>query len=351
MSLFNKNNRRQRDGRRQKAVEEKVVAGKSAGNDAHKRGANRQVAATLTFHSLISLHHQVGKDALGRLLKTPLASLLNGVLIAVAFSLPVLLFVLVDNFQQLGATWDGQPRISVYLSSGVNQKTIDQRIADYREHSLIEQVVYISPEQGLQDFQQKAGLQDVIAHLGFNPLPGVIQLVPAREASFQQLDDAVVTFQSMEGVEQARLDRQWVQRLQAILMMLERFSMMLGGLLGLTVILVISNTVRLNIESRKEEIKVVSMVGGTRSFIAMPFIYMGVWYGVMGAVLAQVIVFSLITVLSNEVMNLAGLYNSEMVLSGPGFAVLGALLLSGIFLGILGAMGSCYRHFQALVPG
>ncbi len=354
MSLFNKKNRHHHDGRRQRAVDDNVVAGKadgkSAGNDTHKRGANRQSAATLTLHSLVSLHQQVGKDALNRLLKNPVASLLNSLLIAVAFSLPVLLFVLVSNVQELGATWDGQPRISVYLDNEISQKVIDQRIADYRDHPLIDQVAYISPEQGVQEFQQKAGLHNIITHLGFNPLPGVIQLLPVSGASFEQLDDAVTTFQGMSGVEEVRLDRQWVQRLQAILTMLERFSIMLGGILGLTVVLVISNTVRLNIESRRDEIKVISMVGGTRGFIAMPFIYMGVWYGVIGAILAQVIVFSLLIVLSHEVMNIAGLYNSEMVLSGPGFGVLGLLLLSGVFFGALGAMSSCYRHFQALVP-
>ncbi|WP_020583234.1 permease-like cell division protein FtsX [Endozoicomonas elysicola] len=350
MSLLNKNSERQRDGRRHTLSEDKAVSGKAAGNDAHKRGANRQTTATLTLHSLASLHRQVGKDAFHRLRMAPLASFLNSLLIAAAFSLPVLLFVLVNNIQQLGSTWDGQPRISIYLDNEISQKVVDQRIVDYRDHPLIAQVAYISPEQGVKDFQQKAGLQNIITSLGFNPLPGVIQLIPVSGVSFRQLDDAVATFQSMSGVEEVRLDRQWVQRLQAILTMLERFSIMLGGILGLTVVLVISNTVRLNIESRRDEIKVISMVGGTRGFIAMPFIYMGIWYGVIGAILAQVIVSSLLMVLSYEVMNIAGLYNSEMVLSGPGFGVLGILLISGMFFGALGAMSSCYRHFQALVP-
>lgn len=360
MSLFNnKSNRRQQDGRRQRAVDEKIgverPTGRNAGSSAHKkevhkRGANRQTAATLTLYSLFSLHWQVGKEALNRLLKNPTASLLNSLLIAVALSLPVLLFVLVSNVQALGASWDGNPRISVYLDNGVSQEIIDQRIVDYREHPLIKEVAYISPEQGASDFQQKAGLQDAISLLGFNPLPGVIELLPVSEASFEQLDNAVAHFKRMDGVDQVRLDRQWVQRLQAILTMLERFAVMLGGVLGLTVVLVIGNTVRLNIESRRNEIRIISMLGGTRGFIAMPFIYMGVWYGAVGAILAQLIVFSLLTVLSYEMMNIAGLYNSEMVLSGPGFGVLGILLLSGIVFGVLGAVSSCYQHFYSLVP-
>nr|WP_306671537.1 permease-like cell division protein FtsX [Endozoicomonas sp. ONNA2] len=355
--MFSKNNRRQQNGRRQ-TVDEQAGRDKTAGKnwespvhkEAHKRGANRQTGATLTLHSFVGLHRQVVKDALNRLFNNPVASLLNSLLIAVAFSLPVLLFVLVSNVKTLGSAWDGQPKISIYLNHGVSQKIIDQRIADYHQEPLIKEVIYLSPEQGVNEFQQKAGLQDVITQLGFNPLPGVIELLPVSEASFAQLDDAVVHYQRMEGVDQVRLDRQWVQRLQAILTMLEHLAVLLAGVLGLTVVLVISNTVRLSIESRRDEIKIISMVGGTWGFIAMPFIYMGIWYGVIGAILAQVIVFSLLAVLSQEIVNIAGLYNSEMVLSGPGLGVSGMLLLAGIMFGALGAMSSCYRHFRALVP-
>ena len=318
--------------------------------DGRKKGAERQVVATLTLGTQVALHRQVAIGALARLLKAPVATVLSSLLIAVAFALPVLFFVLVSNLQTLGASWDGQPGISVYLDNGLAQEAIDQLIADYRQDPLIKEVSYISPQQGLADFQQRVGLQDIIGQLGSNPLPGVIELVPISDASVAQLDQAVLAYQGTTGVDQVRLDRQWVQRLQAILSLLERFSLALGIILGLTVVLVISNTVRLSIESRRDEIRVVSMVGGTRGFIAMPFIYMGMWYGIMGALLAHVIVFSLLAVLRTEAARIAGLYGSEMVLSDPGLEISAVLLFCGTLLGAMGALGSCYRHFQTLVP-
>lgn len=318
--------------------------------DERKKGAQRQGVATLTVRTQAALHCQVAKDALTRLLKAPVATLLSSLLIAVAFALPVLFFVLVTNLQMLGAAWDGQPGISVYLDNGVAQETIDQLLADSRQNPLIKEVSYVSPQQGLADFQQRAGLQDIISQLGINPLPGVIELIPVSEATVDQLDQVVVDYQERAGVDQVRLDRQWVQRLQAILSLLERFAIALGVILGLTVLLVISNTVRLSIESRRDEIRVVSMVGGTRGFIAMPFVYMGVWYGVLGALLAHAIVFSLLALLRNEAALIAGLYDSDMVLSGLGLEVSGVLLSCGILLGAAGALGSCYRHFQTLNP-
>ena len=363
MSLFNHKNKHNRRRSADSVTTSRHHAGSGRGQrkaqnaqwgeaekDERKKGAERQAVATLTLAAHAALHRQVATDALTRLLKAPVATVLNGLLIAVAFALPVLFFVLVSNLQTLGASWDGQPGISVYLDNGLAQEAIDQLIADYRQDPLIKEVSYISPQQGLAVFQQRVGLQDIISQLGFNPLPGVIELVPISDATVAQLDQAVVAYQGTSGVEQVRLDRQWVQRLQAILSLLERFSLALGIILGLTVVLVISNTVRLSIESRRDEIRVVSMVGGTRGFIAMPFIYMGVWYGIMGALLAHVIVFSLLAVLRAEVVRIAGLYGSEMVLSGPGLDISAVLLSCGILLGAVGALGSCYRHFQTLVP-
>jgi len=364
VSLLKHKNKHQQQGRR--SAEETTAAGKhtgkrhkadSAGNsnddptkDERKKGAERQTMATLTVRTQAALHRQVAIDALTRLLKAPVATMLSSLLIAVAFALPVLFFVLVTNLQALGAAWDGQPGISVYLESGLAQEAVDQLVAGYRQDPLIKEVSYIPPEQGLADFQQRAGLQDIISQLGFNPLPGVIELVPVSDATVAQLDQAVASYQGTTGVDQVRLDRQWVQRLQAILSLFERFAIALGVIFGMTVVLVISNTVRLSIESRRDEIRVVSMVGGTRGFIAMPFVYMGVWYGIMGALLAHVMVFSLLAMLRREAMTIAGLYNSDTVLSGPGVEVSGVLLSCGILLGAAGAVGSCYRHFQTLVP-
>ena len=348
MSLFKRIKSYQRGARRAQKTVRFVGADKEVEIGLQKRGANRQPVATLTFRSLLILHRQVAADALSRMLRASLSSFLNSLLIAVAFSLPVLLFVLISNVQNLAAVWDGQPRISIYLNRGVAQKTIDQYLADFHKDPLIKDILYISPQQAVNEFRQYAKVQDVVAQLGFNPLPGLIELIPVADATFEQLEDRVATYEKLMDVDQIRMDRQWVKRLQAILAMLQRLTVLLGVGLGLSVVLVIGNTIRLNIEARRDEIKIISMVGGTRGFIAMPFVYMGMWYGLAGAVLAQILVVLLLAFLESEVVNIAGLYNSEMTLSGPDIAVAGVLLLAGVCLGAFAAIGSCYRHFQTL---
>lgn len=342
MSLFSRKKKSKPVERRKKPQPE--VTRESA------RGARRQQMATLDFRYLVDLQKQMGREAFSRLIQSPVASLLNSLMIAVAFTLPALLYLMVINLQVLGGNWDGQPRISVYLNQGVNQQRITALVDVAEKDKTLIDVVYISPDQGLRDFQDKSGVGNIASELGFNPLPGVIILTPALEATVTQLENLVEEYEKLSGVNQVQIDREWVQRLNAILGLLERAVMTLGILLGLTALLVIINTVRLNIESRRDEIRIVKMVGGTDGFITLPFVYMGIWYGIAGAVLAQIITLSVMGTISEQMISLAGLYNSGLSLQTAGMSMFGTLLATGVFLGITGASVSCQRHLRTLVP-
>ncbi|OED47171.1 hypothetical protein ACH42_03325 [Endozoicomonas sp. (ex Bugula neritina AB1)] len=336
---------RNKDGSRRVVTSEED----SKNHDAHK-GAQRQQAAKLSIQYLRALHVQMGKEAYHRLLKTPFASLMNSLMIAVAFTLPALLYLLVINLQVLGGSWDGQPRVSVYLNEGIKQQAIDSLLKEISATKTFEEVIYVSPEQGLKDFQNKAGVTNIASELGFNPLPGVIQLTAPADVAYQKLNAFVDVFRSKAGVDQVKLDRQWVQRLHAILGLLENVVYTLGVLLSLTVLLVISNTIRLNIESRRDEIRIIKMVGGTDGFITLPFLYMGIWYGLAGAIIAQVVIFIVMILLAGQVSSLSGLYNSGMAMQGSSLAMFSTMLFTGILLGIMGAIVSCYRHLRTLRP-
>ena len=355
MSLFSrKSSKNATKGNKRKPVERRTkketAAPASESVRESNRGARRQQAATLDFNYLVGLQKQMGREAFSRLLQSPLASLLNGLMIAVAFALPALLYLMVVNLQVLGSSWDGQPRISVYLSQELNQQRIKAVVNVAEQDKNLIDVVYISPDQGLRDFQKKSGVGNIASELGFNPLPGVIILTPAVDATASRLESLVSEYEKLSGVDQVQIDREWVQRLNAILGLLERAVLTLGILLGITALLVISNTIRLNIESRRDEIRIIKMVGGTDGFITLPFLYMGLWYGIVGAVLAQIITLLVMSAVSDQIMSLAGLYNSGLDMETAGFSMFGTLLATGIFLGMTGALVSCHRHLRTLVP-
>ena len=313
----------------------------------HDRGAVRKQTGGISFKYILSLHRQNAGESFKRLLQSPVSALLNCLMIGVAFALPGLMYLLVANLQVLGNGWEGQPRVSVYLDAGLSRSQISRIRADIANDPDVDSITYVSPDEGLASFQQKADMKGVVNALGFNPLPGVVEVLPVAGLSYEGMDELAIRYQNVPGVLEAKLDREWVQRLQSIIELLDQFALLLSGLLGTTVVLAVGNTVRLGIESRRDEIRVIKLVGGTDGFIMLPFLYSGMWYGLGGALLAFVIVWGVLLGLMSSVLELAGLYGSSFSPQGPGFSMLVALIFSGIALGIVGAAVSCQRHIRS----
>ncbi|WP_448215785.1 permease-like cell division protein FtsX [Endozoicomonas sp. 2B-B] len=341
--MFPRKSVRNEDGSRKKQPE----TGTPKDNDA-ERGAARKKATGFSMAYLKSLHRQVAGDSLVRIFKTPFASFLNCLMIAVAFALPAILVLLSNNLQLLGHDWEGQPRISLYLENKLGRDQINRLRVEARDDPDIEQFLYISPDEGLNKFQERAQMKGVIDALGFNPLPGVLELTPREGLNSEHLSELMKKYQVKEGVMEARLDQEWIERLQSMTQLLERFTVILSVLLGIIVLLTIGNTVRLSVESRRAEIKVIKLVGGTDGFVTLPFLYMGVWYGLGGALLALLIILAVLAGLMSGVLELAALYGSSFTPLGPGFAMFFSLLVSGVFLGVAGAAMSCYRHVRTI---
>lgn len=312
------------------------------------KGAARAAVARLSLGYLLGLHRHMAREALLRLMATPVASFMSCLMIALAFTLPTLFYVLVTNVQQLGEGWGSQPKISLYLSTQMSEAQRTRLQASVRTITG-QDPVYISPEQGLRSFQDYAGIAGVAAGLGFNPLPGVMQVaVPEKAAALEPL---LARLQKLSGVDRIRLDQKWVQRLLAITGFLEQLALVLALLLGLTIWLSISNTIGLSIAARQQEIQVVKLVGGTDGFIMLPFLYTGLFYGLGGGLLAVLVSWGALAALMPSVMALAGLYGETLVLSWPGGLLSLMLVLFGGLLGVLGALASCCKHLRKLEAG
>ena len=310
------------------------------------RGAKKQIATSLSFFYIFCLHRDMAFEAVKRLKDSPVVSLMNCFMIALAFVLPALFYLLVENIQQLGEGWDGNPNISLYLSTEVSQSEVAELRTKIAGFSFVEDVLYISPEEGLSIFQEQAGIRGVVSELGFNPLPAVLQLKVARGLSYDELDELVENFKKLTDVQQVRLDKKWVQRLLGIASLFKQASKVIAILLGLTIWLAISNAIGLSIEARKSEIKVVRLVGGTNGFIMLPFLYTGVIYGVLGACLALLIVWLVIITMMPPIVHLIGLYGGNYKVIGPDLYLFLTLIISGLLLGVIGGWVGCYRHLR-----
>ncbi|OQX46977.1 MAG: cell division protein, partial [Candidatus Sedimenticola endophacoides] len=166
------------------------------------------------------------------------------------------------------------------------------------------------------------------------------------EAASALLDE----LQALDDVEFAQIDLQWVRRFHGITEIAQRTVLILGGLLGLAVLLVVGNTIRLEIENRRAEIEITKLIGGTNAFIRRPFLYSGLWYGLLGGLIAWLLVSLSLFLLESPVSQLAGLYESQFGLSGMGPGAFLLLLAGSALLGLLGSWIAVGRHLSAIEP-
>jgi cell division transport system permease protein len=303
-------------------------------------------------HVYLTRHAQVALNSLGRLYRAPMASLMTAAVIGIALALPSGLYLLTANLQRLSTQWDGGANLSLFLRHDVSvaqAQALQRKLQSWPE---IEQLQLITPQQALSEFRELSGFGDALDVLDENPLPAVLAVKPARSAAGTASAAALVErLQALPEVELAQLDLQWVKRFNAIVDIVRRSIWVLATLLALAVLLIVGNTIRLEIQNRREEIEITKLIGATGAFIRRPFLYSGLWYGLGGALLAAVLVELAFLQLDTPVRQLAGLYQSGFRLQTLSFGDSVNLLGFGAFLGLLGAWLAVGRHLAAVEPG
>ena len=296
-------------------------------------------------------HLQAGLGALGRLARSPLASAMTLLVIAVALALPAGLRLLVSNAQSATGNFANAIDLSVYFKTEVPLAKAQQLAQAAGQRRDIAAVTLIPADKGLEDFRSYSGFGDALSALKGNPLPHVLHVRPRSEAgSAAGLETLRRYFAAWPEVDLVQMDAEWVQRFNALLDLLRRLLLLAAGLLGLGVLAVIGNTVRLEILARRSEIEVTKLVGGSNAYVRRPFLYSGALYGLLGAALAYAIVCAAVWVLAPPVATLARLYGSRYELTGLSLRDAALLLAGGLVLGWLGAWLSATLHLARIEP-
>lgn len=294
-------------------------------------------------------HLQAMFSSLGALCRAPFASIMTLLVIAIALALPACLYVFVHNMQSLTQVWENGSQLSLFVKDEVTDaraQTLSQEIKTYPG---IVGVEFLSREAAFSEFKDLSGFSQILDTLPNNPLPPVIIVKPSftDPALLQNLQQEL---ENLPEVARVQLDLAWVQRLSAILHLGENIVWILMLFLSAAVVLIIGNTIRLAIFNRQNEIAIIKLVGGTNAFIRRPFLYTGIWYGLLGALLALIMVSSALIFLNQSVELLANSYQSNFQLLGLGFARGLDLLFLGIILGWVGAAIFVHYHLKRIEP-
>lgn len=295
-------------------------------------------------------HLQALLASLGRLARSPVATFLTVLVIALALALPAALRVLVSNAQDATGNFAGAVDLSVFFKTDVPLVKAQQLAQSAQQRHEVAAVTLIPADQGLEDFRTYSGFGDALAALKENPLPHVLHVRPRSGTSAGSLEALKSYFAAWPEVDLVQVDTAWVMRFNAILDLLGRLLLIAAVVLGVGVLAVIGNTIRLEIQARRAEIEVTKLVGGSNAFVRRPFLYTGMLYGLGGALLAWGIIAVAVLVLAVPVANLAHLYGSGYRLRGLALEDAGVLLAGGLLLGWLGAWLSAARHLRGIEP-
>jgi cell division transport system permease protein len=284
-------------------------------------------------------------SSLGRVANRPFATLMTIGVMAVALALPLGLGLGLVNLERLSGSVQESREVGLFLDAEVGAAQADALADELRARADVAKVGIKTPAQGLEEFRRMSELAGALALLGDNPLPSVLLVTPR--------DDGAALAEAMRHeprVELVQHDAAWRRRLSAWLAFGSQFTGVLAALFGLGVLLVVGNTVRLDIGNRRDEIAVLQQLGATDGFIRRPFIYLGAWYGLGAGALALGLLAIAAALLQPTLSALVASYGSDFTWRGPGLHGIAAVLALATALGWLGAWLACGHHLRQTRP-
>ncbi|HEY0060549.1 MAG TPA: permease-like cell division protein FtsX [Telluria sp.] len=303
--------------------------------------------------SWLRQHRYAIGAALGNLAKAPGSFLFNVIVVAIALTLPFAGLTLLDNVRPMSQQLSVDPEISLFTTPAT---TRDDALAMENSIRAIlkgtePSIVFVPREKALATLKAKSGLSDVLDTLGDNPLPDgyVMKLKALNSAADGGNVDALATqLRALPGVDTVQVDSAWVKRLEALLGVLRLALLLLAGTLGMVVIAVVFNTVRLQVLTQREEITVSKLLGATDNFIHRPFYYTGALLGLAAGAVALGVVALALRPLNQAIAEFARLYASEFQLVPLDPLAITGLLAISAALGLVGALLSVQRHLSRL---
>ena len=228
-----------------------------------------------------TLHFEAAKNAVRQLFKQPLATLLILVMLAIAMSLPLALYLGVQSSQAVLGKLNESPQITLYMEQNTDEAdsaVVKELLAADKR---IEKSEFIGKAQGLSELQTSMGEQDIVSMLDSNPLPDAFVVSPKPGGTPSEMQALRQDLAKLPMVESAQLDTEWMQTLYQIDDFVQKVLAFLSVTLSVAFVLVAHNTIRLQILSRKEEIEITKLLGAPSSFIRRPFLYQAVWQSLL----------------------------------------------------------------------
>lgn len=285
------------------------------------------------------------------MLRQPLATLLTIMVIAISLTLPSVCYLVWKNVSQAAAQWYPTPELTVFIDKSLDDDGAMNVIKQLKAEAGVDKVNYLSREESLSEFRNWSGFGGALDMLEQNPLPALAIVTPKMNfedpKTLSTLRDRIA---AVQGVDQVRMDDSWFARLAALTGLVGQIAAMIGVLMIVAVFLVIGNSVRLSIFSRRDTINVMKLIGATDGFILRPFLNGGAMLGFCGALLSLVLSEGLVWRLETVVTQVASVFGTTFDLHGLGWDESLLLLLISAMIGWIAAYLATVQHLRRFTP-
>ncbi len=285
------------------------------------------------------------------LLKTPISSLANILVIGIALAIPTVGYGLAKSVSTLSFALEHKPHINVYVSPNASDTDIKAINDELTFTNGIESKKIISKQDALTSFEKASGIENILDSLDKNPLPTTFVITP--QDTFLNVDDMqklIDEIKKIDGIDEVQVNQEWLERLNMITEFTTTIVFILACLIACAIVFILSNTIRLLIANRKNEIIVSKLVGASDQFVRQPFLYMGFLYGLLGGLFAYGI-YAVITLLLQQPINdIANSYKTTFSLYQLNDLESASLIISAAILGWLAARFSLGKHLSDIKP-
>ena len=308
------------------------------------------IRSSSVFSIWLTRHMSTSLGALGRLSRQPFASLMIILVIGVTLALPAAINVIVKNMQSVSDSWSNALDFSMYLKKDLSVSDAEDLANLIRQRADIESVGLITADEALLEFKKQSGFGEALNQLSENPLPHALVIRPSSGNTSASLALLQEEIRNLPETELVQIDTEWVQRFHAILDIVRQAISIGAVLLGIAIVVIIGNTIRLDIENRREEIEVTKLIGASNAFVRRPFLWTGFWYGLLGGAFALLLVQYGLYLLREPFSRLAGLYQGKIAVASLTITESSAIIGVAVFLGLFASWVTTARHMRRIEP-
>lgn len=298
----------------------------------------------------VGRHASNATGSLSRMASQPFASLMIVLVIGITLALPSALNLIVKNAAAISGSWDNALDFSVFLRQDVGVTDAENVANLIRQRADVAAVTLVKADDALREFKEHSGFGEALDQLSHNPLPHTLVVRPSPANTSQSMVLLREELANLPEAGMVQVDTEWVQRFHAILDIVSEAVLIGSVLLGAAIIVIIGNTIRLDIQNRRDEIEVTKLIGASNAFVRRPFLWSGFWYGLFGGLLAIGLVQYGVFLLQPPIARLAGLYQSNVSVLTFDVRELGIIIGAAVGLGLIGSWLAAARHMRRIEP-